>query len=74
VKAQLYFDHPEDKEVWEVTNKAKDLQLIIWHLNDWLKSELKWNDKLTSQEYDQLSKCQNKLFELMEENGCKQLF
>jgi hypothetical protein len=45
MKATLEFDLPEERDEFEITTKAIDYRNVIVELNEWLRREIKYNDK-----------------------------
>ena len=41
----------------------------IWELDQWLRSECKYNDKRDEKEIDALYECRDKIREILTENG-----
>ena len=62
MKATLTFDEEDDLLVAINGYKYK---LALWDLDQYLRSELKYNDKLTPEEYDYAEKVRKKLYELL---------
>lgn len=65
MKAILKFDLPEDRENYNHCNKAIDYYSALWDLDQWLRSEIKHQDK------DELQVVRDKLYEVMEDNDVK---
>lgn len=62
MKATLTFD--EEDELMDAVNGYK-YKLALWDLNQYLRSEMKYNDNLTPEEYEYAEKVREKLFELI---------
>lgn len=65
MKAILSFnlDDPEDKEKHLRCVKAADLCLTLWDFDQWLRSEIKYNEK------EHLQEVRDELYSKMEEYG-----
>lgn len=51
-KAILEFNLPEENEEFELAKNGARLSYAIDDFDNWLRSELKYNDKLTEAEYN----------------------
>lgn len=64
MNATLTFD--EEDELLTAINGYK-YKLALWYLDQFLRSEMKHNDDLTSEQYDYAEKVREKLYELLNE-------
>ena len=62
MKAILEFSFPEDKQDFELANSASKMYCIIWEIDQYLRSEIKYNGK------EQYEPVRDKLRELMNDN------
>ena len=69
-KVILEFDPIEDREDMESAINGWKWKMLVWELDQHLRSELKYNpDKLTNETYEALEKLREKLHELKSESG-----
>jgi len=69
-KVLLEFDPIEDREDMESAINGWKWKMLVWELDQHLRSELKYNpDKLTNETYEALEKLREKLHELKSESG-----
>jgi len=68
-KVTLEFDPFEDREDMESAINGWKWKMLVWDLDQHLRSELKYNDAITGQAYDELQKLRDKLHELKTESG-----
>ena len=69
MKATLVFNLPDEHQEYAVANKGFDLSMIIWDLDQWLRSELKYRESLTQEQGDVYEAVRDKLREIMSEHG-----
>ena len=63
MKAYIKFDLPEEQEEYETFNNALNYFCVLWDLDQWLRSEIKYCDK---NEYQPV---RDKLTELMNDRN-----
>lgn len=70
-KAILEFDlnEPEDRNEHERMMKSLDLCLALWDIDQYLRSQTKYNDNLTQEQYDVLDLARTKFYEIMNERS-----
>jgi hypothetical protein len=68
-KVILEFDPFEDKYEMESAFNGKKWRGLVWDLDQYLRSELKYNDKLNGEAYDAVEKIREKLHELKSDEG-----
>ena len=68
-KVTLEFDFDEDREEMESAINGWKWKMLVWDLDQHLRSELKYNDKITGEVYEALEKIREKLHELKSESG-----
>ena len=68
-KVTLEFDPFEDREDMESAINGWKWKVLVRELDQHLRSELKYNDAITGQAYDELQKLRDKLHELKTESG-----
>jgi len=68
-KVILEFDPCEDREDMESAINGWKWKVLVRELDQHLRSELKYNDAITGQAYDELQKLRDKLHELKNESG-----
>ena len=59
MKAIIEFSFPEDKQDFELANSATKMYCIIWEIDQYLRSEIKYNGK------EEFEPIREKLYELM---------
>lgn len=64
----LKFNLPEEEPEFRMAVNAGNYHNSLWVFDQWLRSQLKYNDNLTEQEYDTYEKVRDKLHEAMTEN------
>ena len=57
MKAKIEFnlDDPDDIFQFNVHNKAQDMALVLWDIDQWLRSEIKYKDKPYDEVREELS-------------------
>jgi len=70
-KVILEFDPIEDKEEMETALNGWKWKMLVWDLDQYLRSELKHNDILTGEVYEAIEKIRETLYELKNESGLK---
>jgi hypothetical protein len=68
-KVILEFDPFEDKYEMESALNGTKWRSLVWDLDQYLRSELKYNDKLNGEAYDAVEKIREKLHELKNDEG-----
>lgn len=70
-KVTLEFNFNEDREEMESAIDGWKWKMLVWDLDQHLRSELKYNDKLTGEAYEAVEKIRETLHELKSEAGLK---
>jgi hypothetical protein len=70
-KVILEFDPTEDREDMESAINGWKWKMLVWDLDQHLRSELKYNDSITGEVYKALEKVRDHLHELKSESGLK---
>ena len=70
-KAILEFDlnEPDDVTAHKRVIKALDMAIVLWDMDQYLRSQIKYNDNLTSEAYDVLEKTREQLREFMNQHN-----
>ena len=68
-KVTLEFDPFEDREEMESALNGAKWKMLVWDLDQHLRSELKYNDAINGKVYDALQQVRDKLHELKSESG-----
>lgn len=68
-KVILEFDPFEDREEMESAINGAKWKMLVWDLDQHLRSELKYNDKITGDVYDALERIRKHLHELKNDSG-----
>lgn len=71
MKAILEFnmDEFEDVVAHKRAIKSLDVLLVLYDFDQHLRSELKYNENLSEEEYEKLDKLREKLYEIMNERN-----
>jgi len=65
----IEFEMPKDSDAFKMASHGDDLYFTLWDLNQWLKDQLKHNDKLGEEGSEKLQDAQDKLHEILGERG-----
>lgn len=68
MKAILEFNLPDDQPEFDLANKGSDYYSVLWEMDQWLRSQIKYNDSLTNEQYEVYEKCREQLREFMNDN------
>jgi hypothetical protein len=68
-KVTIEFDPAEDLEEMESALNGWKWKMLVWDLDQHLRSKLKWDDKLTGEAYEAVEKIREKLHDLRRESG-----
>jgi len=70
-KAILEFDlnEPDDVTAHKQAVKALDMAIVLWDMDQYLRNQLKYNDKITGEVYDALDKAREQLRGFMNEHN-----
>lgn len=71
MKAILEFnmDEFDDVVAHKRATKSLDVLLVLYDFDQHLRSELKYNENLSEEEYEKLDKLRDKLYEIMNERN-----
>lgn len=69
MKAQLTFNLPEEQEEFETANNGWKYQSVLWDLNEFLRSKMKYDDKITDVQYDIYDEVRSKIWEFLNEKN-----
>lgn len=70
MEAILKFDLPDDEYDFKAAVKGKEYIFVLWEFDQWLRSEIKYNDaKYTKKEYLLLEKVRQQLHDEMIEHN-----
>lgn len=66
-KAILEFDlnEPDDVEAHKRAIKSLDLVLALWDIEEYLRSQTKYNDKLSKEAYDALESAREEFYNIL---------
>ncbi len=62
-EAILKFYLPENQDEFEIAVNGYKWRLVIWDLDQWLRSQMKYRDDFKENEYETLEKCREMLYE-----------
>lgn len=68
MKITLTFSEDEQVEAMQALNGSKWM-CAMWELDQWLRSEAKYNDKLTEKEIDLIYEVRDRIQQELNENG-----
>ena len=68
-KVTLEFDPTEDREDMESAINGWKWKMLVWDLDQHLRTELKYNDAVTGEVYAALEKIRERLHELKTDSG-----
>ena len=70
-KAILEFDlnEPDDRDEHTLMLRSLDLCLVLWDMDQYLRTQIKYNDNLTDGEYKAFDEARTKLYEIMNERS-----
>jgi hypothetical protein len=68
-KVTLEFDPFEDRDDMESAINGWKWKMLVWDLDQHLRSELKYNEEVTGEVYEALEKVRNMLHQLKNESG-----
>lgn len=68
-KIILEYDFNEEREEMESALNGWKWKMLVWDLDQHLRKELKYNDKLTGEAYEAVEKIRETLHELKSESG-----
>ena len=71
MKATLTFNLPDDQIEYDFANKGGNYYSALWDFDQFLRSEIKYNEELNETEYDYAEKLREKLREIMDDNNVK---
>ena len=72
MKAILEFDLPTDEEKFINATRGSDWKLLIWQLDQWLRSQIKYPQKEMSDDtYKAFEKSREQLHKILQEIGLK---
>ena len=69
MKAILEFDLPEEQPEFDNAVNGGKWSIVAWELDQHLRSQLTYNDKLTEEQYDALQEVRDKLWEIVNEHS-----
>jgi hypothetical protein len=69
MKAILEFDLPEDQSEFDLANKGSKYYCVLWEMDQWYRSQLKYNDALSDEQYKIYEESREQLRDLMNNNG-----
>lgn len=70
-KVTLEYDFNEEQEEMESAINGWKWKMLVWELDQHLRKELKYNDKLTGEAYEAVDQIRETLHELKSEAGLK---
>ena len=67
MKAILEFDLPTDNDEYLINVQARNTVCVLWDLDQYLRGQLKYNDKLTDEQYKIFEELRDYLHNLLSE-------
>ena len=70
-KAILEFDlnEPDDRDEHNRMIRSLDILLALWDIDQYLRSQTKYNENLTQEQWDTLDQTRTKFYEIMNERN-----
>jgi hypothetical protein len=70
-KAILEFDlnEPDDRDEHNRMLRSLDIVLVLWDIDQYLRSQTKYNENLTQEQWDALDQTRTKFYEIMNERN-----
>ena len=69
MKATIEFNLPDDQEDFQDAVNGQKWRLMVWNFDQNLRSQLKYNDKLSSEQYKVYEEIRDLLWEKIGEEG-----
>jgi hypothetical protein len=69
MKATLEFNLPDDQEDFNDAVNGQRWRLMVWDFDQYLRSELKYNDKLSSEQYKVYEQVRDTLWQKINEDN-----
>lgn len=69
MKAILEFNLPEDNEEFTMATKASSYSVALWDINQFLRSEIKYNEQLSEDAYDEVVKIREKFHDILNDHN-----
>jgi hypothetical protein len=69
MKATLEFNLPDDQVDFNDAVNGQRWRLMVWNFDQYLRSELKYNDKLSSEQYKVYEQVRDTLWQKMNEDN-----
>jgi hypothetical protein len=71
MKAILEFnlDVPEDETAYKRCNSSLDMWMVLWEYDQWLRSQIKYNDNISADEKNAYEDAREMLYEKLNEQG-----
>ena len=71
MKATLTFNLPDDQHEYDFANNGSYYYSVIWDFDQFLRSEVRYNENITEAERDYAEMLREKLREILDENNVK---
>ena len=71
MKARLEFNLPDDQDEFNMAVNGSNYWNVCWKLDQWLRSETKYNDKLSEDTIEAYELVREKLREFCNDNSVK---
>jgi hypothetical protein len=69
MKATIEFNLPDDQEDFQDAVNGQKWRLMVWDFDQHLRSQLKYNDKLSEEQYKVYEEIRDMLYQKMNEDG-----
>lgn len=69
MKATLEFNLPEDQDEFNFATRGSNYYIILWDIDQWLRSKMKYDDTLTDGQYEAYEKTREELRDMMTSRG-----
>jgi hypothetical protein len=69
MKAILEFNLPDDQDEFNFATRGSNYYIILWDIDQWLRSKMKYDDTLTDGQYEAYEKTREELRDMMTSRG-----
>ncbi|MEY3311609.1 MAG: hypothetical protein RL348_942 [Bacteroidota bacterium] len=69
MKAILEFNLPDDQDDFQDAVNGQKWRLMVWNFDQHLRSQIKYNDKLSEEQYKVYEEIRDMLYQKMGEDG-----
>ena len=66
MKVNIEFNLPEETTEYKIHNMASDMNCALWDMSNYLRDQIKYNDKLSEEEIQVYEKIREKFSEIID--------